>query len=69
MAGIGLGNPLGTINGASDSLGLSTAAKQSAQEIADELKKKKLSQQTDLKAAGSGITPSAFQALTGYGSV
>lgn len=69
MAGIGLGNPLATMSGASDSLGLSSAAKQQAQDIADEAKKKKLQQQLDLKTAGPGGAPSAFQALTGYGSV
>jgi hypothetical protein len=66
---IGLGNPLGSIDGASDSLGLSAAAKQSAQDIADEAKKKKLQEQLNLKTAGPGVTPSAFQSLTGFGSI
>lgn len=67
MASIGLGNPLATMSGASDSLGLSAAAKQNAQDIADQAKKKKLQQQMDMNRAG--VTQSAFQALTGYGSV
>lgn len=66
---IGLGNPLQTMSGASDSLGLSAAAKQQAQDIADAAKKKKLQEQLNIKAAGTGGQPSAFQALTGYGSV
>lgn len=69
MASIGLGNPLQTMSGASDSLGLSAAAKQSAQDIADEAKKKKLQEQLNMKVAGPGATPSAFQTLTGFGSV
>jgi hypothetical protein len=66
---IGLGNPLASMSGASDSLGLSAAAKESAADIAEKARKKKLQEQMDLKTAGAGITPSAFQALTGYGSV
>lgn len=57
------------MSGASDSLGLSAAAKQQAQDIADAAKKKKLQEQIDLKTAGPGVTPSAFQTLTGYGSI
>lgn len=57
------------MSGASDSLGLSSAAKQQAQDIADQVKKKKLQEQIDLKAAGSGGAASAFQTLTGYGSI
>lgn len=66
---VGLGDPLSSINGASDGLGLSAAAKSSAADIAEKLKKKKLQEQSDMKAAGPGITPSAFQTLSGYGSV
>lgn len=66
---IGLGNPLGSIDGASDSLGLSAAAKADAAEIADKMKKKKLQEQANMKAAGPGMQPSAFQSLTGFGTV
>ena len=64
----GMGNPLSSMNAAGD-LGLSAAAKQSAKEIADAAKKKKLQEEMNLKAAGTGGQQSAFQALTGFGSV
>jgi hypothetical protein len=69
MPAVGLGNPLATMSGASDSLGLSAAAKDQAQAIADEAKKKKLQDQLAIKAGTPSATPSAFQALTGFGSV
>lgn len=66
---IGLGNPLESMSGASDSLGLSAAAKNDAQDIADRLKKKKLQEQADMKATGGAGSQSAFQTLSGFGSV
>ncbi len=66
---IGLGNPLDSMSGASDSLGLSAAAKQSALDIAERNKKKKLQEQMDAKVTGGAGSQSAFQSLTGFGSV
>lgn len=66
---IGLGNPLDSMSGASDSLGLSSAAKQDAQDIADRAKKKKLQEQADMKVTGGAGVQSAFQALSGFGSI
>jgi hypothetical protein len=63
------GNPLTSMDGAAGDLGLSSAAKKSAQEIADAAKKKKLLDAASVKAAGVGGQPSAFQALSGFGSV
>lgn len=68
----GLGNPLQspTGGGAAGDLGLGPAAQQSAAQIAELAKKKKLQQQMDLQKAGSGGMPSAaFNALTGIGSI
>ena len=62
------GNPLSSMNGAAGDLGLSQAAKASAQAIADAAKKKKLKDAMDMKVAGTGGQPSAFQALTGFGT-
>lgn len=67
----GLGNPLQSpTTGAAGDLGLGPAAQQSAEQIAELARKKKLQQQKDMANAGSGGMPSAaFQALTGIGSV
>jgi hypothetical protein len=67
----GLGNPLQSpTTGAAGDLGLGPAAQQSAEQIAELARKKKLQQQKDLANAGSGGMPSAaFSALTGIGSV
>lgn len=66
----GLGNPLASASGAAGDLGLSSAAQQSAEQIAELAKKKKLQQQADMQKAGSGGMPSAaFNALTGIGSL
>lgn len=67
----GLGNPLQSpTTGAAGDLGLGPAAMQSAEQIAELARKKKLQEQKDLKNAGSGGMPSAaFSALTGIGSV
>lgn len=64
----GLGNPLATIDGAIGDLGLSSAAKEQANDIANKAKKKKMQDQMDMKAAGAAGSSSAFQALTGYGT-
>lgn len=66
---IGLGNPLSSMTGASDSLGLSAAAKADAADIADKLKKKKMQDQMDQKATGGAGAQSAFQSLTGFGTL
>lgn len=66
---IGLGNPLESMSGASDSLGLSAAAKQSAADIAEQMRKKKQDELEKAKAVGTMGGQSAFQSLTGYGTV
>jgi len=63
-----MGNPLSSMNGAAGDLGLSAAAKQQANAAGELAKKKKLQEQMNLKAAGVGGQPSAFQSLTGFGT-
>lgn len=63
-----MGNPLASMNGAAGDLGLSSAAKDQANQIAQNAKKKKLQEQMNIKSAGVGGQPSAFQSLTGYGT-
>ena len=64
----GMGDPLATMNSAAGDLGLSQAAKDQAQDIANKAKKKKLEEQMNLKAGVPAVAQSAFQSLTGIGT-